>query len=299
MISRTQESSTTRIESGSLSRQEADILVEQNEHVEFHSGFEYLRAHSGHRNGCLHLYIGDTHAGKSTLVRSLMLDMSTNFENDDQGALYLSEESVQQYKTALAYAVQNLPDLHVEFLSKFVVVSEVDGLTRNGDQVIDEIELVSKRLGIRALILDNITTSKIYQGTFSAQEARVLRLKKIAIERNIPIIIIAHTNTRPGDKKRMPNENDIRGMKTLPNLAEFLYIIEQCYIDPIVPAPDDDQGLKGKKQISIIHVKKHRNQTMLSKIYRLKYTSTLRVYGGDVPLDFETYKKIKSRENSL
>ena len=59
---------------------EMDQLLEESKHVKFNSAHGFLREHNGYRNGKLHLFIGTASSGKSTLVRSLILDAVSGLE---------------------------------------------------------------------------------------------------------------------------------------------------------------------------------------------------------------------------
>jgi ABC-type proline/glycine betaine transport system ATPase subunit len=66
--------------------------------VHAHSKLGFLNAHNGLRRGSLHLVLGTTGGGKSTLVRTVLRDIIFNADNQLSVGVWLSEETVEDYK---------------------------------------------------------------------------------------------------------------------------------------------------------------------------------------------------------
>ena len=57
-------------------------LLKERDKVHWYSDYHFLNEHKGHRPGALHLYLGVAHGGKSTLMRSLLIDALKKCDKD-------------------------------------------------------------------------------------------------------------------------------------------------------------------------------------------------------------------------
>lgn len=233
---------------------------------EYESMFGFVNDMNGWRRGKVHLFIGDTHAGKTTLVRSILLDAVANKK---KVLTWLSEETLEDYKTEMAYIGHE----H-EAYKNITVVSEQD---QEITSMVGAIKFHVQEREVDLVIVDNITTSEFYNDKISEQAPLIKNLKRVAIEENIPLILIAHTNAAKEFRPYHPiKPNDIRGNKTLPNLVEFCFGIHK------VPTPSGPKNY--------INTIKNRGQPMLKPFYKLLYNTKGKFYQSSLPLELAQLK---------
>lgn len=258
------------------SAQEIDLLQKENKEVYAHSNFAFLNAHNGFRRGCMHILMGTTGSGKTTVVRTILRDMIFNKNNALSIGVWLSEESLKDYKTQLSYSMPS-----VDKLKMTVAFSEVEN-SINEDFFFTWIRAHS----LDVLIIDNITTSQFYASGTTGQESFARKIKNITKELNIITILVAHTDAHfldNGDKLITPN--DIRGNKTVPNMAEFFYGMQRFSI--------------GNDFFPTIRLLKYRNQNVENLAFYLHYQKDIRAFISDKPIDFNQLKEAYDNRNNL
>lgn len=239
--------------------------------VHFKSDFNFLREHNGWRPGKMHLLLAPTNTGKSSWARSVIWDLMINNVNLNIG-LYLSEESTEDFKREW---------------SKVNLVGTGNNLDVLSEQDEDQMnwllfEMWARKGAFSALIIDNATTSSMYNNlTNQAQAAWVKKVKKLAQELNVPVIIIAHTDGKAGTKNSLIEENHIRGDKTAPNLAEFLYVLQRFYV----------KGVDGKEvYYTTIRLLKHRGYECKNSLFRLVFNPPTATFQSDKLIPWEAFK---------
>ena len=246
--------------------------------VHFHSLFGFLNAHNGFRRGCLHLILGTTGGGKSTLTRAILRDLIFNKENNAQIGVWLSEETVDDYKIQLAQGVPS----H-ERLLKTEAISELETAHLSEMVLFEWLEMVRPDV----VLFDNITTSKFYMDKRPHEQAAfATKIKNITKKLNIAMVLVAHTDASVSDSQRgLININQIRGAKTICNLVEFAYVLQRFAVgDGFYPT---------------IRVVKSRGQNLIHSLYMLKYDERLRSYTSDVAINFEKFKEVYAQRNRL
>ena len=260
-------------------KEEQDEYEKTLKEVHFQSLFGFLNAHNGFRRGCMHLAIGTTGGGKSTLTRSIIRDVICNNGDNVLLGLWLSEETISDYKQQLSIG---LPVM--DRLLKTDAQSELeftDGFTEM--RFFEWLEFTKPDI----VIFDNITTSKFYMDKRpDAQAAFATKLKNITKKLNFALVLIAHTDSSASDsQKGILNINHIRGAKTICNLVEFAYILQRFEI--------------GQGFFPTLRVVKSRSQELLHSLYLLKYENKLRSYVSDSPLEFKKFKEAYGQRNRL
>jgi predicted ATP-dependent serine protease len=260
-------------------KEEAEQYEKELKVVNVHTSMNFLNAHNGIRFGSLHLILGTTGGGKTTLTRTLLRDFL--FKKENQGltiGLWLSEESLKSYKMQLS---QTLPSHDVLLSTK--AFSEMDHENVSEMHFIEWINTYQPNI----LIIDNITTSKFYMDLPAKDQARfATKLKSITAKHNIATILIAHTDAEVHDGiERLININDIRGSKTIANLVEFAYILQRFEL--------------GKTFFPTIRTVKHRSQELEHSLHFLHYEKMIRAFTKDSPLEFEKFKEIFNDRNRL
>lgn len=264
-----------------MTDEEIDVLNHLNNKIFYQSHFNILKTHNGLRPGCLHTFLGTSGGGKSTLIRSLLIDFLENSEKDI--VLFLSEESKldflsQFHKTGYK---KNLDKLHI--------ISELD--LSDGKKTDAEIwkELLFQISEIKPslFVYDNITTSRFYMDKKPNEQSKFSwYIKKLCLDKNIPFILVAHTGGLINDSiNRLIEPNDIRGAKTIINISHFFYVMQRFILgDTIYPT---------------VRITKHRSQDIEKSIFKINYDKKRRIYIQDVALNFKDFKEAYKARNVL
>lgn len=268
------------MQSLSFTNDEMNQLVASSAEVHFHTRMGFLNAHNGLRRGSVHMVIGTAGGGKSTLIRTLLRDLLFNTKNEQYSIVsWLSEETCTQYKTQLVHGLE--PDKRLE---NCVLISEIDEMDKGAKHFFDNIEMLSPDV----LIYDNLTTSRFYEGVRPAEQVKYFsKIKEMTSRLNCATIIVAHTAANVNDNQdRLIEPNDIRGNKTVVNMAEFFYVMQRF---------QDDTG----NFFPTITVKKHRGQELVHSMYLLQYEKRLRAFLGDHALEFTKFKEFYKNRRKL
>jgi predicted ATP-dependent serine protease len=268
-----------------FTKEEARELQKELKEVYFTTDVGFLKAHNGLRRGNLHMVLGTTGGGKSTLIRSLINDFICIARNNNFGmGLWLSEETIKSYKTQLSCGVYM-----VDELARVQAFSEMDLDENDNDSSFFEwVEITKPDI----LILDNITTSRFYEGQSpSAQFSFATKLKNMAARLNIAVVIVAHTDAKTKDsQKDLIGVENIRGNRSISNLVEFAYIIQK--ITTCDPA--------GNTFIhNVVRVTKDRSHGSADKVYKLRYEPRMRMFTDYEEIPFLKFKEVWDARNKL
>jgi KaiC/GvpD/RAD55 family RecA-like ATPase len=249
-----------KTESAFQDKDEINARVDMANTNEWPSRYKFLNSYNGWRPGFAHLVIGNTHAGKSTFVRSIILDAC--LRPDAKILLYLSEESASDFKTELAFLGKE-----IEEFKKVVIYSEQDN--EQDQDLLQVLEVLVYQTEPNLVILDNLTTCAQYNtGNPSIQAGISQKLKRFFYNRGIPWIVLVHTAKGTSGNRRLIEPDDVRGNQTIANEAQFCAGIQKI---------EDKDGVI----TSVIRILKHRGQNVHDKIFTLTYNSKLRLYTGD------------------
>jgi GTPase SAR1 family protein len=256
---------------------EAISMASISDETHFRTNLNFLRSHNGIRKNKMHFLIAPTHAGKSTLTRTLLRDLI--FNNQDKKILILlSEETKNEFKQSFYDGVPAGEHL------KNVKVSSQVGVDDDVDKLKHQIEEMIDYYGIDIMIFDNLTTSKnLYMDESIGTQAKTASwLKDLC--RKTTVFVIAHTNTDDYNN-RLLSENDIRGGKTVVNMTEFLYVMQPIHIN--------------NSLIQFILIKKHRGQRVDHKFFKLHYKPELLAFSKDTPEEFSEIVRLFRLRNKL
>lgn len=246
--------------------------------IHFHSKLGFPNSTNGFRRGNMHLFIAGTGGGKSTLTRSLIKDVLFNPLNNPTVCLWLSEESVQEYKTLFA---QGAP-CHDRLLNT-EVYSEQDNPEVSELLFFEWLDMMKPDI----FIYDNITTSRFYSDKKPDQQsAFALKLKNAIKRLNCAALIIAHADSQQTSQRGgLLDINNIRGSKTLVNLTEFAYLV-QTFKTP-------------KHTHSTLRIVKSRSQNVVHDTYLLNFDPRTMSYISDTAIPFEKLKEVYNERNRL
>ena len=267
----------------SMPEEKAERINKNQESRHFRTDFEFLDTHRGLRDKKLHLLIGMPGGGKSTLRNSMIYDFLIN-NPLKKVMLWLSEESQEDFEVDLAKSPEMLKIYH-----KIIFFSEQDNHMalsnrNNGINLFKELVFKSE---CDLLILDNITTSRLYGSSFQENEEFSDQIKNIVAEHGAPVFIMAHTASHiKQGYKGIIDMNDIRGSRKLVNLAEFMYILQSFHV---------------KKQIhTTVRVVKHRGiKSVRERLFIYEYDPNGGLYKRDFELPWDVFKKLYQEQNSL
>ena len=255
-------------------------LIEESETVYINSKFEFLKEIKGLRPEGFHLILSTTGAGKSTLVKSILRELLTKVRVH----LWLTEESIKDLNLAIARGA--FTDL---MLRNLTVDSEESNELKaiKGKALIDFFENRVRETKAHVVLLDNISTSSFYMNERpDAQGEIAKRLKFIGQATGAAMVIVTHTDGTLNEvNQNLISENNVRGGKTIANLAEFMFAI---------------QRLKVKEDIfTFVRILKCRSHSIDRRIFQMSYEKNTGLYGKDYFVNWETFKEVYNARNQL
>lgn len=259
-----------KIETAFQDKDEMEVRRDLANTNDWPSRFKFINVYNGYRPGFAHLFIGNTHVGKSTFVRSLLLDAA--LRPDAKILLYLSEESASDFKTELAFLGKQIDDF-----KKVTIYSEQDN--DPGQDTVAVMKSLVYQVEPNLVFFDNLTTCSEYNTGNPSQQANLTqKLKRFFYAESIPWVVFAHTAKGASSPRKLVEPDDIRGNQTLANEAQFCAGINKI--------EDADGAIT-----SVLRILKSRGQTVLDRIYTMDYNPRMRIYTGDYKCNAETLKE--------
>lgn len=257
---------------------EREARLEVQNEVTFKTGYNFLLAHRGYRQGCIHTILGPSGGGKSTLVRSLLVDVAHNLNGRNAG-LILSEQTVDSFKNELA----NLPKLPSE-IDSVKIYSECDKnirefIVKRGWSNVVNAFIEKHNLSI--LFIDNMTSSDFFTGNgqHGSQNSILQELKNIATEKGIPIVLIWHTKKGiDDDYEQSIKSDDVKYSGKITIISEFFYIMQRFHING--------------KIFPTLRIVKHRGQPVKDRIFFLNYNEKFMMYSSDRAISSEQFHEL-------
>lgn len=211
-----------------INDEDLEFLSKRHNEQYFDSKFEFLNEHRGIRNSVLHLLVGSTGSGKSTLSRNIMLDCAYN----KKVFVWASEESVRDYNFALNKICRD-----EKILDNITVVSEVDTPERIKSDIKNFMFYFREEVMKHSpdiVFIDNVTTSFMYSDIVGprGQAAAADNLRSFAMDNFLPIFCIAHTKKNISDNELL-DINDIRGSTALSNTSAYAYVMQVFRVSKI------------------------------------------------------------------
>jgi hypothetical protein len=177
-------------------------------------------SHNGFRCGELHTFIAEKGGGKSTLIRTWIVEC---LKQGKKVFLRLSEDKSQTYRDSIAVY---LGPENYDCLKNLYVDSEREiSRTLKGPHYMEQLKnkIISKASDI--FILDNFTTSELSRGKPENEAKNSVEFADIAADLNIPVIVVAHTEKGFNKKRGIASGDNIRGNMTLSNTAAYIYTL--------------------------------------------------------------------------
>lgn len=261
-----------------FTKEEQDSFSAALKEVHFKSKLGFINSTNGFRRGNMHLFIAGSGQGKSTLVRTILRDLVFDKENNPIICVWLSEETIQEYRSMFSAGVPS-----DEKLLCTNAQSEQDKQDINEMYFFEWIDMLRPDV----LIYDNITTSKFYEGHTPKDQARFASKLKHALKKNNCVgVIMAHADSQQSNQKGgLLDMNNIRGAKTIVNLTEFAYMFQTFKAD--------------KRVHSILRIAKSRSQEIVHDTYLLNYNPLTKSYPTDTAIPFSQFKEAYEKRNKL
>lgn len=212
-----------------MSEKDRLIYEEKRLKQDYFTGFNFLRHHFGLRKGSIHLFLGDSGKGKSTLIRSIALENAIKHSS----LILLSEETSDSYKFKLsesAVAMNHLKGFSVECLNRISIASELSldfDAKRDFKKFFDMISSMIKRQGANLFIYDNFSTG-LFSEDFELQKMAMKAFKEIANKFQIPIIIVCHPTKGASLQNLYLTHDHVRGNNSLASMPEYFYTLNVC-----------------------------------------------------------------------
>jgi archaellum biogenesis ATPase FlaH len=265
-----------------INEENSEMYRERNTARDFPTHIKLFSNHNGLRRNKMHLFMAPTGVGKSTFVRTMIVDFVKN-NPEKKMLIWLSEETKEDFMEEI---VNCLPP-HKKLADIIHIMSE-QSLTEN-----DTIETIKKYMieavefyGYDVVVMDNLTTSRLYEGRRPDEQSAIAMWLKNLCKSGIALFIIAHTGARASEMNgKMLDENDVRGSKSITTLTEFLYILQPFYV--------------GNKLYQFLITKKHRSQELHSRHIALDYCSELKIFKESRFVGFSDVVAVYKLRNKL
>jgi hypothetical protein len=259
-----------------ISRDNNLLRLQQQNKTYYNTRFNFISQHNGLRPNKMHLFIAPTHIGKSTLTHALINDL-INKNKDMKILLYLTEETIADFESAIAGFVSNFYEINKR------VSIMIEDKTKSDDEIKEAIETAVMHDDYDLFVIDNITTSKLYMDRKTDIQSTVAIWLKGLLE-DTTLYLIAHTNGNNYNTELL-DETHIRGSKTITNITEFLYVMQPVRINDNLH--------------QYIRIIKHRGQSPENKFFKLIYDPRIKTIREDLPCNFDDFKFIFKQRNKL
>lgn len=236
----------------------------------------------GLHKGKLHVLMSGTHAGKSTMVRTIVVDLVNNIKKGEKVLVWLSEESVSDFFSQISHAEYNTSfSENVDFDSE--ILDEGSRGPRENYQVLED---YMKSGAYDVIIFDNITTSAFYTELKTAKQGAMVRhFKTLAKNGNFALLMVAHSATGSNLSGKLLSPDDIKYSRQISNLSEFFWIIQKFTIDD--------------EYFSFLFVEKHRGVETVNRIFYLGFCKDNRVFRSIQKVSFSDFKESYLKRNKL
>jgi len=239
--------------------------------------------HNGLRRNKMHLLIAPTGVGKSTFVRTMIIDFIEH-NPEMKVLLWLTEETREDFEDEFSFGISEKVMNNSDNLK--VISEQSMGMNESAADVYKYVNEIVDYYNYDLVIVDNLTTSKLYLGATPKEQERAAGWLKSLCKKDLALFVIAHAGGGVQENSnKLLDENDIRGNKTLPNLVEFLYILQPFYV--------------GNRLFQFLITKKHRGQPIHSKYIGVKYDKESSTFKESAFVGFDELQKVFRLRNKL
>lgn len=245
----------------------------------FKSGLTVFSDHNGFIDGELHTFIGTKGSGKSTWSKTILCELAWLGKGV---LLYISEERKNKYLQAVNRVFRlskSKPEEIKNYLENIIVVSEIDEKIKTEDQFFSLVDRLVENCDLDILLIDNFTTSFMSELPINQQSSILRKIKAMADELNIPIVMFFHT-AKLSDPKRLDGDN-VRGSATAINIGSYNYLISQY---------KNNTSLR-----NFVYTEKARYHSKANKnMYEVFYNQDLGIFTKSEKIDLLDYQEIVS-----
>ncbi|CBW25675.1 hypothetical protein BMS_0772 [Halobacteriovorax marinus SJ] len=206
------------------------IKISEN-NKEFKTKYKFLKAHNGLQAGHIHLLLGRTNKGKSTLIHSLMAENSLN---GYRVLLFLSEGN----KSDIKEAIEPVLDIKArsekdkqELLERILLIDRND-ISDEASYCpriwVKDLFKVINEQKIDILYIDNFSTSSYGDSAPEVQANLIQILNRTAQRYLIPVFGAIHQAKSVSPDKEL-SLIDIRSNSAFMNISSFIYAINDFY----------------------------------------------------------------------
>ena len=264
------------MKSMAMSQEEREELTTASKSFFASTSLKHLVGLHGWNAGNIHTIMATTGAGKSTYVRTIIVDFLRH--NPEKKILvWLSEVSIKDFKTELARLPENIK------LENIIAHSEVDSPSSSTIQNLKECSVAQD---VDLFIYDNLTTSKVYSNDYKTQVSVLHQMKQACAIAEIPFVFIIHT--KKGIDKyyhRLLTSDHVQGCSDIAQISEFFFVIQNVYV--------------GAKIMTHLILEKYRNKHPKNNIFRLEYNPELGIYDVEDPKSFKDLNDVWKHRNRL
>ena len=248
-----------------------------------HTRFNFINDHYGLRPGKMHCLLAAAGKGKSTLARSVLLDIAAK----EKVILYATEESKQDLEEQ--FAVNDVTQNEVDNIYLIHETKDVPDTIKGTEGWLAYMRLKIKNSGAKCIVLDNITSSKFYK-EYTEQTELVLGFKALLEENGVAALIVCHT--RKGVKNNeWFKEDDVKGSTQLSITSEFFYGYNMFIVS--------GSGESDAKH-AFVRILKSRGYPNIAFSYDLQFDFKNYTYRGDKRVKTSDLAKVaKSASNVL
>jgi hypothetical protein len=249
-----------------------EAMVLKRETTNNQSCFSFLKNHNGIRPGCLHSIIAATGASKSTLVRSILLELAIK----SKILLLLNEESCEEYSLDMNLALRNsgMKEENIERVMKNIIcIHEVDDdvpTSMNPEDERNFFKYIKQKIAqtqAEIFVYDNITSGFISRLNPSMQNEASKEIIGLCRRMKIAMIAVLHT-VKDLKPNIMTRSEHVRGVAIFPINSSFVYTLSMFSYD-------------GKKRAVLWNTKARGYPEADGKKYELTYNQKHRLYVAD------------------
>jgi len=268
-----------------VNRRDLDYISQKKQvkEIMLRTQYGFLLEHNGLRRGKLHCIISTSSGGKSTLSRSMIVDLIKENNLIKNVGLILSEEGMYEVTASMEEA--GLDDKGFSRLDMISYADQIETMTMGNFLFELESFITSNKIGI--LFIDNLTTLSCYVESTPAQQSEIVsQIKRMAITYGITTVLVMHTGGNVMDNAGyLIDQNQVHGGKGIVRLAEFFYVLQKFTI--------------GDTIFSTLRITKNRGFNIQNAFYSLVYEPNKKIYSKDVALNFEDFKEMYSKRNRI
>lgn len=264
----------------SLTKEQMKLIVAESQTTFFKTRFQFLREVNGLRPRLLTGLLAGTHSGKSTLLKSIIIDTIETH----RCLVWLSEEFIEDYQIGLFFDNKDYNMDNLCFIEEKRPEEEMKA-ANSAEKLIAYIEKQIIQTNSKALFIDNITTSKAYERFgVNGQGDFIFALSEMAYRLAIPVVYVCHTNKKVTEGiSRFIDGEDVRGSAQSFMQATIFFVLQRFTC--------------GKKINSFINIKKYRFSRPKDTFFLLEYRD--KCFRRDAPISFEKLDEFFCARNYL